>query len=77
MWITDQMGIKVVHVRTRETTTVTPPGVDITVKPLVQEVQSLIGESDVAVLALPVGVGVIAVVVVLFEYFLDCSHWAG
>ena len=74
MGITDQVGVKIIHVSALDTTTVTPPGVVLIVEPLVQEIQSLIGEGDVAVLALPVGVTFVLCPV--FVDFLDCSHWA-
>ena len=69
------MGVEIIHVRALDATAVTPPGVVLIVEPLVQEVQSLIGEGDVAVLALPVGITVLASPVLVD--FLHNSHWAG
>ena len=77
MRITNQMGVKIIHVRALDTTAVAPPGVVLIVEPLVQEVQSLIGEGDVAVLALPVGITVVAILYPVLVDFLHNSHWAG
>ena len=77
MRITNQMGVKIIHVRALDTTAVAPPGVVLIMEPLVQEVQSLIGEGDVAVLTLPVGITVLAFLCPALVDFLHNSHWAG
>ena len=77
MRITDQVAVEIVQVRALDPAPVTPPGVVITVEPLVQEIQSLIGEGDVAVLTLPIGVTVVVVLCPVVVDFLDYFHRAG
>lgn len=54
--VADEMRVEVEHVGALDAAAVAPPGVGVAVKAAMEEVESLVGESDVAMLALPVGI---------------------
>ena len=54
--VADEMRVEVEHVGALDAAAVASPGVGVAVKAAMEEVESLVGESDVAMLALPVGI---------------------